>query len=60
MLFHGYVNVLMSSFVLKLNFILIAGILLTTAAAIALWLIDIKIGRKINSDKQNFIEDDTQ
>ena len=58
MLFHGYVNVLMSSFVLKLNFILIAGILLTTAAAIALWLIDIKIGRKINSDKQNFIEDD--
>lgn len=60
MLFHGYVNVLMSSFVLKLNFILIAGILLTTAAAIALWLIDIKIGRKINSDKQNFIEDDKQ
>ena len=40
--------------------VLIAGILLTTAAAIALWLIDIKIGRKINSDKQNFIEDDTQ
>lgn len=42
MLFHGYVNVLMSSFVLKLNFILIAGILLTTATAIALWLIDCK------------------
>ena len=37
MLFHGFVNVLLSSFVLKLNGILIAGILLTTAAAIVLW-----------------------
>ena len=41
MLFHGYVNVLMSSFVLKFNWILILGIVLTTAAAIVLWLFDV-------------------
>ncbi len=39
MLFHGYVNVLISSFVLKLNWVLLAGIVLTTAAAIVLWLL---------------------
>lgn len=42
MLFHGYVNVLLSSFVLKLNWILIFGIVLTTAAAVILWLLDIR------------------
>ena len=40
MLFHGYVNVLLSSFVLKINWVLILGILLTTAAAIVLWLLN--------------------
>ena len=42
MLFHGFVNVMLSSFVLKLNWVLIAGIVLTTAVAIVLWLLDIK------------------
>lgn len=45
MLFHGFVNVMLSSFVLKLNLILIVGILLTTAVAIALWLFDMKKDR---------------
>lgn len=40
MLFHGFVNVLLSSFVLKLNWILIFGIIFTTGIAIALWLYD--------------------
>ena len=42
MLFHGLTNVLLSSFVLKLNWILIVGIVITTAAAVLLWLADIK------------------
>ena len=42
MFFHGYVNVLLSSFVLKFNAILLCGIALTTVAAIALWLFDVK------------------
>ena len=42
MLFHGFVNVLLSSFVLKINIILISGIILTTAVAIALWICDKK------------------
>lgn len=46
MLFHGLVNVMMSSFVLKLNFVLVAGIILTTAAAIALWLLQLRQAKK--------------
>ena len=42
MLFHGFVNVMLSSFILKINLVLISGIILTTAAAIILWLLDIK------------------
>lgn len=42
MLFHGFVNVILSSFVLNLNWVLITGIILTTAAAIVLWLLDIR------------------
>lgn len=42
MLFHGYVNVMLSSFVLKFNAALIVGILVTTCAAIVLWVIDLK------------------
>ena len=42
MLFHGLTNVLLSSFVLKLDWILISGIVLTTAAAIILWLLDLR------------------
>ncbi len=49
MLFHGFVNVMLSSFVLKLNWILIVGIILTTAVAIALWLLDVKQARGRNN-----------
>ena len=47
MFFHGFVNVLLSSFVLKFNWILILGIVLTTCAAIALWLFDLKAKREV-------------
>ena len=47
MFFHGFVNVLLSSFVLKFNWILILGIVLTTCAAIALWLLDLKAKREV-------------
>ena len=47
-LFHGYVNVLMSSFVLKINWILILGIIITTATAIIIWLCDIKKQKTAN------------
>ena len=50
MLFHGFVNVLLSSFVLKFNFALIFGIGLTTGLTIALWLLDLKAKKK---DAQN-------
>ena len=53
MLFHGFVNVWLSSFVLKLNWILIAGILLTTAAAIVLWI----FGLKRDKSRQNLPSD---
>ena len=46
MLFHALVNVMMSSFVLKLNFVLVAGIILATAAAIALWLLQLRQAKK--------------
>ena len=49
MLFHGFVNVMLSSFVLKLNWILVVGIILTTAVAIALWLLDVKQAKGINN-----------
>ena len=49
MLFHGFVNVMLSSFVLKLNWILVVGIILTTAVAIALWLLDLKQEKGINN-----------
>ncbi len=49
MLFHGFVNVLLSSFILKLNWILITGILLTTAVAIAFWLLDIKQAKDVQN-----------
>ncbi len=42
MLFHGFVNVLLSSFVLKLNWVLIAGIILTTCASIVLWVLELR------------------
>ena len=54
MLFHGLTNVLLSSFVLKVNCILILGIALTTAVAIVLWLLDgkrAKAPRDQSSDK---------
>ena len=50
MLFHGFVNVLLSSFVLKFNLALILGIVLTTGLTIALWLLDLKANKK---DAQN-------
>ena len=53
MLFHGFVNVMLSSFVLKLNLILIVGILLTTAVAIALWLLDIKRTKTLSNQTTN-------
>ncbi len=53
MLFHGFVNVMLSSFVLKLNWILILGIILTTAAAIVLWLLDIKRAKTISNQPTN-------
>ena len=49
MLFHGFVNVMLSSFVLKLNWILVVGIILTTAVAIALWLLDLKQAKGRNN-----------
>ena len=53
MLFHGFVNVMLSSFVLKLNLILIVGILLTTAVTIALWLLDIKRTKTLSNQTTN-------
>ena len=50
MLFHGFVNVLLSSFVLKFNLALIFGIGLTTGLTIVLWLLDLKAKKK---DAQN-------
>ena len=52
-LFHGFVNVMLSSFVLKPNLILIVGILLTTAVAIALWLLDIKRTKTLSNQTTN-------
>ena len=49
MLFHGFVNVILSSFVLKINWVLILGIILTTAVAIVLWLLDIKRTKTLNN-----------
>ena len=49
MLFHGFANVMLSSFVLKLNWILVVGIILTTAVAITLWLLDLKQAKGINN-----------
>lgn len=49
MLFHGIVNVILSSFVLKINWVLILGIILTTAVAIVLWLLDIKRTKSLNN-----------
>ncbi len=53
MLFHGFVNVMLSSFVLKPNLILIIGIILTTAVAVALWLLDIRRTKTINNQPTN-------
>ena len=50
MLFHGLVNVLLSSFVLKLNWILITGIIVTTAVSIVLWLLDVRKNKKALND----------
>ena len=49
MVFHGFVNVILSSFVLKINWVLILGIILTTAVAIVLWLLDIKCTKSLNN-----------
>lgn len=53
MLFHGFVNVILSSFVLKINWVLILGIILTTAVAIVLWLFDIKRTKSLNNQPTN-------
>lgn len=48
MLFHGLINVLMSSFVLKLNVVLIVGVIIMTATAVAFWLIGVKRTKALN------------
>ena len=53
MLFHGLVNVLLSSFVIKFNWILITGIIFTTCVSIVLWMLELRQRKTTSGQTDN-------